>query len=144
MPISLRRCLTTLIPGLGLLLATPVFAGELHDVTPAPGKTKAGTPGKASVTLTTKNGWKLNAEAPMSLKLAPAPGVTVDKAKFTRKDLALSTTDKARFDIGFQADAPGTKSIEAEANFVICQESACKPVKETVTVQLDVEANKKK
>ena len=124
--------------GLSAALGGPVRAGELHDVTTAPGRTTLGAPGKASVTLSAKNGWHLNPEAPVSLKLAPAAGVTVDKPKLTRKDLALSTAETARFDVAFQGAKAGPSTIECEANFVICQASACKPIKETVTLAVDV------
>jgi hypothetical protein len=116
----------------------PARAGELHEVTPDPGKTTVGTPGKAGLTLAAKNGWHLNPDAPISVKLTPAEGVTVDKPKLTRKDLASSTPEKAKFDVGFAASTPGAKSIECETSFVICQESACKPIKETVTLKVDV------
>jgi hypothetical protein len=125
-----------------LALASPALAGELHDVTPTPAKAKVGAAGKASVTLSAKNGWKLNAEAPVSLKLTPPPGLTVDKPELSRKDLAQSDAHAARFDVGFSASEPGTKNIQCEASFVICQESACKPVKETVVLAVDVTADK--
>jgi hypothetical protein len=120
----------------------PAAAGELHDVTATPASAKVGAPAKASVTLSAKNGWKLNAEAPVSLKLTPPAGLTVEKAKLSRKDLAQSDAHAARFDVGFAASEPGTKNIQCEASFVICQESACKPVKETVTLAIDVTADK--
>ena len=123
---------------LAAAFAAPARAGELHDVTPGPGKTTVGTPGKATLTLAAKNGWHLNPDAPISVKLSPADGVTVDKAKLGRKDLAASTPEKARFDVGFAATSPGAKTIECETSFVICQESACKPIKETVTLNVDV------
>jgi hypothetical protein len=127
---------------LTLALAGPALGGELHDVTPSPAKAKVGAPGKASVTLSAKNGWKLNAEAPVSLKLTPPTGLTVEKAKLSRKDLAQSDAHAARFDVAFAATEPGTKNIQCEASFVICQESACKPVKETVTLAIDVAGDK--
>ena len=127
-----------------ILVAAPALAGELHDVTPAPGKATVGAPGKASITLAAKNGWHLNPDAPISVKLAPPEGVKLDKDKLSRKDLALSTPEKARFDVGFSASSPGAKSVECETSFVICQESACKPIKETVTLTLDVAAAGKK
>jgi hypothetical protein len=136
--------LATLSLGLALFAATPAGAGELHDVTAAPSKATAGSKGTGSVTLAAKNGWHLNADAPMTLKLAPGAGVTVDKPKLTRKDAASSTQDQARFDIAFQAADPGAKKIDCEASFVICQDAACKPVKETVTLNIDVTAPKKK
>jgi hypothetical protein len=136
------------VPALALGLAVclafsaPALAGELHDVTPTPASAKVGAPGKASVTLSAKNGWKLNAEAPVSLKVTPPAGLTVEKAKLSRKDLAQSDAHAARFDVAFNATEPGTKNIQCEASFVICQESACKPVKETVTLAVDVAADK--
>src|SRR5687768_13870636 len=45
---------------------------KLHEVTAESGKATAGAKGKVSVTLAAKNGWKLNEEAPMSVKLAPS------------------------------------------------------------------------
>lgn len=129
---------------LALLVAAPAFAGELHDVTTTPAKAAAGAPAKASVKLSAKNGWKLNADAPITLKLTPPAGVTLEKPKLGRKDLAASDSHEARFDVAFTATEPGAKNIEAECSFVICQESACKPVKEKVTLALDVTAPKKK
>jgi DsbC/DsbD-like thiol-disulfide interchange protein len=126
------------------LMTTAVAAAQaeekLHEVTAAPGKAVAGGKGQVSVTLAAKNGWKLNAEAPMSLKLSPGAGLTVDKPKLGRKDLASNDGHAARFDVPFAATEAGQKSIDAEAAYVICQESACKQVKEKVTVAVDVGA----
>ncbi len=63
------------------------------------------------------------------------------KPKLNRADLVESTKDAARFDIALAcaADAPaGQKTINAEAKFVMCQESACKPVKETLALNIEV------
>jgi hypothetical protein len=45
----------------------------------------------------------------------------------------------ARFDVPFAAAEAGSKSIDAEAAYVICQESACKQVKEKLTVAVNVD-----
>ena len=102
----------------------------------------AGGKGKASVTISAKNGWHLNAEAPLTLKLLPAAGVEVDKAKLGRGDLALSNGTSARFDVGMTAAEPGKKVVEAEAGFVLCQEDSCRPIKEKVTLAVDVASPK--
>ena len=76
----------------------------------------------------------------MSLKSSDA-GLTVAKEKMTRADLAESTKDAARFDIPLScaADAAaGPKTINAEAKFVMCQESACKPIKETLALNVEI------
>jgi hypothetical protein len=121
-------------------VAGPLLAGELHEVTAAPTKAAAGAKGKASVTLSGKNGWHLNEQAPITIRLTPGTGVTLDKPKLARKDAAEATADRARFDVPFTAAAAGKTGIDADCSFVICQESACKQVKEKVTVALDVTA----
>jgi hypothetical protein len=133
--LTLALCLTT-VGGARLAQAEEA----LHEVSTSPTKAAVGTPGKARVTLHAKNGWKMNAEAPMSLKVSPPPGVTVDKPKLGRKDLAESHKDSAAFDVAFTASEPGHKAIDGEASFVICQEAACKQVKEKVTMNVEVAA----
>ncbi len=101
-------------------------------------KVAPGSEGVASLTITGKNGWHVNEEAPMTVTVAPPPpGITVKKPKQTRADLADKSKDAPRFDIAFSAAEPGKKTINAEAKFVMCQETACKPVKETVAFLID-------
>jgi DsbC/DsbD-like thiol-disulfide interchange protein len=124
---------------LTLCLAGSSLAGDgSYEVSKTDASLTAGGKGKASVTISAKKGWHLNAEAPLTLKLLPAPGVELDKAKLSRGDLALSNETSARFDVGMTAAEPGKKSIEAEAGFVLCQEDSCRPVKEKVTLAVDV------
>ena len=131
--------------GAFVLGAGPVAAEEkLHEVTTTPAKAAAGAPAKGRVTLSAKNGWKMNDEAPVTLKITPAPGIALDKPKLGRKDLAESHKDHAAFDVGFTASEPGKKAIDCEASFVICQESACKQVREKVVLNVDVAAAKNK
>jgi hypothetical protein len=101
-------------------------------------KVAPGAKAKASVTIATKNGWHVNAEAPITIALTPPAGITVPKPKLSRADLAASSAESARFDIPFEATEAGHKVIAGEAKFVICQESACKPVKETVALNIEV------
>lgn len=116
------------------LLASSAWAEETHTLTSAPAQAQVGAAGNVSLTIEGKNGWHINAEAPISVKLTPAAGVTVAKPKLNRADLALSTDTKARFDVSATLAEAGTKTIAAEAAFVVCQESACKPVKQSVTL----------
>ena len=102
-----------------------------HEIRKTEPKVAAGGHASASLTIAAKNGWHVNAEAP----------ITVSLKKMTRADLAESTKDAARFDIPLScaADATaGPKTINAEAKFVMCQESACKPVKETLALDIEV------
>jgi hypothetical protein len=128
----------------GLFVATALFHGaaraedKLYEVKSAPTKVAVGAKSTTSVTIATKNGWHVNGEAPITLSLTAPAGITLPKAKLARADLAQSSLESARFDVAFEAAEPGAKVITAEAHFVICQETACKPVKETLALNVDV------
>jgi DsbC/DsbD-like thiol-disulfide interchange protein len=136
-------CTTLALPLLFAGLSSVARAAEgsydgSYEVSKTDATLTAGGKGKASVTISARKGWHLNAEAPLTLKLVPAPGVEVDKAKLGRGDLAQSNETSARFDVGMTAAEPGKKTVEAEAGFVLCQEDSCRPVKEKVTLAVNV------
>jgi len=97
-----------------------------------------GKAGSATVTVLGRNGWHVNEEAPITLTINAPAGVAIAKAKLSRTDLAESKPERARFDVQVTAEKAGRQPVQAEARFVMCQESACKPVKETVTLMLEV------
>jgi len=109
-----------------------------HELKKSDTKATVGAKGTASLTIAAKSGWHVNEEAPMWLKLAPDAGISVDKPKLVRSDLARSTKDLAQFDVAFTASEPGKKTINCEASFVMCQATTCKPVKEKVTLAVTV------
>jgi hypothetical protein len=111
---------------------------KLYEIKNTEAKVAVGAKGTTSVTIATKSGWHVNAEAPITLSLTPPAGITLPKAKLVRADLAASTQESARFDVAFEAAEAGPKVITAEARFVLCQATACKPVKETLTLAVDV------
>jgi hypothetical protein len=113
---------------------------KLYEIKKTEPKVAVGAKGAASVTISAKSGWHLNAEAPITLALTPPAGMTIAKPKLQRADLAASTEQSARFDVPFEASEAGAKVVTAEARFVLCQEQACKPVKETVSLNIDVAA----
>ena len=118
---------------------TAADAGDaLYEIKKTEPKVAVGATGTASLTITTKGGWHVNAEAPISVAVTPPAGVSVPKPKLTRADLVASTETTARFDIVLSAIEAGKKTINAEARFVLCQEQACKPVKETVALLVEV------
>ena len=124
-----------------LLFATRAFAADdTFEIRKTDGSAAVGAKATASVTITAKRGWHLNQEAPLSLKLAPVPGVVVDKPQLGRADLAASSETTARFDVGLTLAEPGKKVIEAEAAFVLCQKDSCRPVKEKLTLAAEAAA----
>lgn len=144
----LRRyhsCRAPILLALPLALSVLASAAAVRADEPAPyaiekkgAEVDLGAPGKASLAVVGKNGWHVNAEAPITVALVAEPGIKLSKARLTRADLAESTAEKARFDIAFTSDAAGKKKITAETRFVMCQAQACKPAKETVTLEVAV------
>ena len=145
---SLNRTLAVSI-ALPALAALSIWAGPgayadetTHEIRKTEPKVAAGGHASASLTIAAKNGWHVNAEAPITVSLKSTDAaLVVAKEKLTRADLAESTQSAARFDIALTcaADAAaGPKTINAEAKFVMCQESACKPVKETLALAIEV------
>lgn len=113
--------------------------GITHELRKTEPKVVAGAKGNASLTIAARNGWHVNPDAPITLSLATSDaGLTVSKPKLGRADLVESTQETARFDIAFLASDPGKKTITAEAKFVMCQETACKPEKETLAFNIEV------
>jgi len=132
--------LTAAVGVVALFGASAHAEDKLYEIKKSDAKVAVGAKATTSVTIATKNGWHVNGEAPITLSLTPPAGITLPKAKLARADLAASTLESARFDVAFEAAEPGSKVIAAEARFVICQETACKPVKETLSLTVDVSA----
>jgi hypothetical protein len=115
-------------------------ADKTYEIQKSAPAATVGTPAKASLTVQGKNGWHVNEEAPITVTLKADDGIALPKAKLARADLAQSTKESARFEIPFAASVAGKKTITAEAKFVMCQEQACKPEKETVALEIQVAA----
>jgi hypothetical protein len=124
------------------VLATGVSSASdaLYEIKKTEPKVAVGATATATLTITAKSGWHVNGEAPISVALTAPAGVTLQKAKLTRADLAQSSQESARFDIPVSATEAGKKTINAEAHFVLCQEQACKPVKESLAFAVEVSA----
>jgi hypothetical protein len=111
-----------------------------YQVKPSPVKATLGVKATASVNIATKTGWHLNDKAPFTLKLTPGQGITVEKPRLVRADLAASTDTTARFDVALVASKEGRGEVQAEAGFVICQETLCRPIKEEVVISVEASA----
>jgi hypothetical protein len=135
------RLVAVLVSAALFALASPARADGNYQVSKTDAVLTVGSKGQASVTIAAKQGWHLNTEAPLTLKLGITPGLQTEKAKLGRPDLVLSTETQARFDVGITASEPGKKTLDAEVGFVLCQESACQPVRSKLAFA--VEANPK-
>ena len=137
---STNRAAAACAAWLLLASATARAADDAYEVKPSNVKATLGEKATATVAIATRKGWHLNAEAPLTLKLTPGPGITVEKPRLVRADLAASTDSTARFDVALLAAKPGHGDVQAEAGFVICQETLCRPIKEKVVIGIDARA----
>src|ERR1700690_2002627 len=87
--------------------ATARAADDAYEVKPSQVKATLGEKATATVAIATRKGWALKAEAPLTLKLTPGPGITVEKPRLVRADLAASTDSAARFDVALVASKQG-------------------------------------
>ncbi len=124
----------------GGMASVAIADAPTYEIQKSTTRATVGVPAKASVTVQGKNGWHVNDQAPITVTVKGDPGVDLPKQKLARADLAQSSKESARFDIPFSASAAGKKTITAEARFVMCQEQACKPAKETVSLEIDISA----
>jgi DsbC/DsbD-like thiol-disulfide interchange protein len=133
------RATLTFSLSLSVLLAGAARADEsTYELKTAEARGTVGMKGTTSVTIAARPGWHVNEEAPLVMKLTPDPGITVDKPRLTRGDLAQQSKEMARFEVAFTPSEPGKKTINAEASFVMCQASTCKPVREKLALAIDV------
>jgi hypothetical protein len=136
--LSRKSMLAGAFLALALGTATQVHAEDIYELRTGGGKATVGARSTTTLTIAARSGWHVNEEAPMSLKLLPDPGITVEKQRLVTSDVVQRTKEMARFDIAFTASEPGRKTINAEASFVMCQATTCKPVKEKVALAVDV------
>jgi len=128
-----------LLLGLSPLGLRPAHAESApYEIQKTVGKATTGGTGTATLTVVGRNGWHVNDQAPITVSLKGDSGVDLPKPKLSRADLAQSSKESARFDIAFSATSEGKKTITAETKFVMCMEQACKPVKETVALEVEV------
>lgn len=131
------RLAAACVAWLVLASATAWAGDDAYEVKPSPVKATLGEKATATVAIATKKGWHLNAEAPLTLRLTPGPGITIEKPRLSRADLAASTDASARFDVALVAARAGHGEVQAEAGFVICQETLCRPIKEKVVIGVE-------
>ena len=120
-------------------VATARHADALYEIKKTEPKVAVGGHRDGQPDHRAKAGWHVNAEAPITVALTAPAGVTVQKAKLTRADLAAEHAGGARFDIPVCArPRPARRPSTPRRRFVLCQEQACKPVKETLALAIEV------
>lgn len=129
------------VPGvLGVARAEPPAEHELRtggDLALAPGAR-----GAASLTIVPAPNRRIDASAPLTVRLAvsPAKGVKLVRRRLTRDDAADPRAEAPRFDLEVQADpdASGPYTLTADVRFWVCGKKTCRPVRDRATLTIHV------
>ncbi len=94
------------------------------DVTAA--TASVGKVGTASVKVTAKDGFKVNAEYPHKLSFDVGPvGLRLEKTSFRKEDAAADGTKSLTFSVKATADAPGKHMVDATLKTSVCNAQSC-------------------
>lgn len=98
----------------------------------------AGQPASVRVVLEARGGYHVNEDYPLRVDLQAPPGVKLDKATLAKADAAEFGEERARFDVGFSAEA-GEHELLATVDFAVCTKETCVPDRRTLAVALKVQ-----
>lgn len=106
--------------------SAPASSGDDNcDVTlEGPGHAKVGESGVATVSLRATGGYKLNQEAPFSVKVGESE-LSVAKKSFSIDDASVAAPEEVQMEIPFTADAAGHHDLEIHARFGVCSDDNC-------------------
>lgn len=102
---------------------------QTYRVKITPGDASAGNVATSVVEVTPAAGYKMNLDFPSRLALQPLTGAKADKTEFGKDDCQL-TEQALRFEVPFTPEAAGKLAVSAMADFSVCNESACKLIRD--------------
>ena len=91
-----------------------------------------------AIALTTRAGWHVNEDYPLSVKLTSPEGVEIARDEFTKDDATEFGEEAARFQVPFRAVQPGEHRVEANVDFAVCTPETCVPEERTLSFILPV------
>jgi len=94
--------------------------------------------GSADLTITALKGYELHTDTPLSVKLSGDKELTLPQSEFNQKDVATRTKNQVSFKLPFVAGATGKYKLMADADFYVCSDDACRPIKEQITWLVEV------
>lgn len=106
-------------------LAQPSYDEDAFVLSLAgPSQVKVGQPVQLVVTLTAKNGFKVNDEYPVKFRLNPTQGLTLTKDTVGKEDGQLEKT-KIQIPVELKADQAGSYQVTGKFSFSVCTDDRC-------------------
>ena len=99
-----------------------------------------GTDAAFDIALTTRAGWHVNEEYPITVELESPQAVEIEKHELTKEDAAEFGDESARFHVAFNAAEAGEHRIQAKVDFAVCTPETCVPEERTLSFVLPVAA----
>lgn len=94
----------------------------------------------ATVKVSSKGEAHINKKYPTRLTLNVPDGVTVKKAKQTARDAVKLNDSTLEFQVQFEAEKPGKRTMTGELRFATCQgEESCQQYTKRIAIDVDVE-----
>ena len=123
-----------------ILLSVSAFAteGTEYDVKGSAADAKVGERSTVHLEIIAKNGAHISDEAPLKIALS-AKGAKLEKDKLVRAD-GGADKEKAQFNVGFVAAAPGTTTIDADMVFFVCTDKLCERQTKKLSIPVNVTA----
>lgn len=90
------------------------------------------------VDFSTRSGWKLNADFPVSLELYDRRGNVRVKNRAGQAEPTTVRKDGCTFEFELQALTPGPGELSGTAEMAVCTEDSCVPVRVPVRVSLEI------
>ncbi|AKT36078.1 hypothetical protein [Chondromyces crocatus] len=128
---------------LAALLATSLTGSALaesyYDLAISAPKAKANAESVVTVKVTSKGDTHINKKYPTRLTVNPPEGVSVKKTRQTATDAVKLSDSTLEFQVAFEADEPGTKTIKGELRFATCKgEESCQQYTKRISFDVDV------
>ena len=96
-------------------------------------------PKRPTFKVTSKGDTHINKKYPTRLTVNPPEGVSVKKTRQTATDAVKLSDSTLEFQVAFEADEPGTKTIKGELRFATCKgEESCQQYTKRISFDVDV------
>ncbi|MBA2540643.1 MAG: hypothetical protein H0V17_13480 [Deltaproteobacteria bacterium] len=90
------------------------------------------------LTVTPKQGWKINPDYPSRLAVTPAAGCALSKPTQRGADALQLDATRASWQFDLATCAAGMQQLAGDMRFAVCTEKTCVEKKEKIAIALDV------
>lgn len=115
-------------------------AGTNYQITATPqGPFKVGGDARVDVRLTGRNGYHVNQEYPIKLRLDPTQGVKLTKTTMVRADASAFEEAQAVFPVGVTPETAGRKALHGTLSFSVCNPQNCLLERQDVSAEFEAQ-----